>query len=77
MIILMLMIILIICYLEKNRDTWFFAFITDINEEERQKGKTVEVGRASFSLEQTRFTILVKKKNQLMINRRSNCCMNK
>jgi translation elongation factor EF-1alpha len=44
---------------EKNRDTWYYAFIVDINEEERQKGKTVEVGRASFELEKTRFTILV------------------
>lgn len=43
---------------EKNRDTWYYAFIVDINEEERQKGKTVEVGRASFELEKTRFTIL-------------------
>ena len=31
---------------EKNRDSWFLAFIMDTNEEERAKGKTVEVGRA-------------------------------
>lgn len=49
----------VMTFVEKNRDTWFFAFITDVNEEERQKGKTVEVGRASFELEKTRFTILV------------------
>ena len=28
---------------EKNRDSWFLAFIMDTNEEERAKGKTVEV----------------------------------
>ena len=33
---------------EKNRDSWFLAFIMDTNEEERAKGKTVEV-RKSFS----------------------------
>lgn len=30
----------------------------DINEEERAKGKTVECGKASFSLEKRRFTLL-------------------
>lgn len=45
---------------EKNRETWYYAFIVDINEEERQKGKTVEVGRATFNLDRTRFTILVR-----------------
>ncbi|KAF7457918.1 putative elongation factor Tu [Cryptosporidium felis] len=43
---------------EKNRESWFLAFIMDTNEEERNKGKTVEVGRASFSLKNRRFTIL-------------------
>ena len=33
---------------EKNRESWFLAFIMDTNEEERAKGKTVEVGRAHF-----------------------------
>ena len=28
---------------EKNRDSWYLAFIMDTNEEERAKGKTVEV----------------------------------
>ena len=28
---------------EKNRESWFLAFIMDTNEEERAKGKTVEV----------------------------------
>ncbi|KAL7067742.1 elongation factor Tu C-terminal domain-containing protein [Cryptosporidium serpentis] len=43
---------------EKNRESWFLAFIMDTNEEERNKGKTVEVGRAQFNLENRRFTIL-------------------
>ncbi len=43
---------------ERNRESWFLAFIMDTNEEERAKGKTVEVGRAQFSTEQKRYTIL-------------------
>ena len=30
---------------EKNRESWYMAYIMDTNEEERAKGKTVEVGR--------------------------------
>ena len=41
-----------------NRDSWFLAFIMDINEEERAKGKTVEVGRAHFETTKRRYTIL-------------------
>ncbi|KAL6012127.1 hypothetical protein ACLOJK_002604 [Asimina triloba] len=37
---------------------WYMAYIMDTNEEERIKGKTVEVGRAHFETETTRFTIL-------------------
>jgi len=43
---------------EKNRESWFLAYIMDTNEEEKEKGKTVEVGRAGFELEDRRFTIL-------------------
>ncbi|ESS29882.1 putative elongation factor Tu [Toxoplasma gondii RUB] len=43
---------------EKNRESWFLAFVMDTNEEERQKGKTVEVGRAFFSTPNRRFTLL-------------------
>jgi len=43
---------------DKNRESWFLAFIMDINEEERAKGKTVEVGRAKFETDNRRFTIL-------------------
>ena len=43
---------------ERNRDSWFMAFIMDTNEEERAKGKTVEVGMAHFSTDTKRITIL-------------------
>jgi peptide chain release factor subunit 3 len=44
--------------IEKNRSSWFLAYIMDTNEEERAKGKTVEVGRAHFNTEKKRYTIL-------------------
>lgn len=28
---------------DKNRESWYMAYIMDTNEEEREKGKTVEV----------------------------------
>lgn len=31
-----------------QRDTWFLAYIMDTSIEERLKGKTVEVGKATF-----------------------------
>ena len=40
---------------EKNRESWFLAFIMDTNEEERAKGKTVEVGRAHFDSTHKRY----------------------
>ncbi|GFQ02232.1 eukaryotic peptide chain release factor GTP-binding subunit erf3a [Phtheirospermum japonicum] len=43
---------------EKSRESWYMAYIMDTNEEERAKGKTVEVGRAYFETETSRFTIL-------------------
>lgn len=43
---------------ELNRESWFLAFIMDTNEEERAKGKTVEVGRATFDTPVKRYTIL-------------------
>lgn len=43
---------------DKDRDSWYLAYIMDLNEEERAKGKTVEVGRATFETEKKRFTIL-------------------
>ncbi|TDH67836.1 hypothetical protein CCR75_007981 [Bremia lactucae] len=43
---------------QRHRESWFLAFIMDTGEEERAKGKTVEVGRAHFETETRRFTIL-------------------
>lgn len=34
------------------------AYIMDTNEEERAKGKTVEVGRAVFTTDKRRYTVL-------------------
>lgn len=42
----------------KSRESWFLAYIMDTDEQERDKGKTVEVGRAQFETEHRRFTIL-------------------
>lgn len=43
---------------ERNRESWFLAFIMDTNEEERAKGITVEVGRATFETKLHRYSIL-------------------
>lgn len=43
---------------EKDRESWYLAYIMDLNDEEREKGKTVEVGRATFETSKKRFTIL-------------------
>lgn len=43
---------------DKNRESWYMAYIMDTNEEERTKGITVEVGRAKFETDKRRYTIL-------------------
>lgn len=43
---------------EKNRETWYLSWALDTNNEEREKGKTVEVGRAYFETELKHFTVL-------------------
>uniref|UniRef100_A0A914X6W8 Tr-type G domain-containing protein n=1 Tax=Plectus sambesii TaxID=2011161 RepID=A0A914X6W8_9BILA len=43
---------------EKNRESWYLSWALDTNLEEREKGKTVEVGRAYFETEKKHFTIL-------------------
>lgn len=43
---------------EKNRESWYMAYVMDINDEERNKGKTVEVGRANFATQKKRYSIL-------------------
>ncbi|XP_074593571.1 eukaryotic translation release factor 3 [Brevipalpus obovatus] len=43
---------------EKNRESWFLSWALDTNQEERDKGKTVEVGRSAFETEHKHFTLL-------------------
>lgn len=43
---------------EKSRESWYLSWALDTNQEERDKGKTVEVGRAYFETEGKHFTIL-------------------
>lgn len=43
---------------EKSRESWYLSWALDTNQEERDKGKTVEVGRAYFETERKHFTIL-------------------
>ncbi|XP_071796899.1 eukaryotic peptide chain release factor GTP-binding subunit ERF3A-like [Asterias amurensis] len=43
---------------EKNRESWYLSWALDTNSEEREKGKTVEVGRANFETDKKHFTIL-------------------
>lgn len=43
---------------EKNRESWYLSWALDTNQEERDKGKTVEVGRAFFETEHKHFTLL-------------------
>jgi len=42
---------------DKGRDSWWLAYVMDVGEEEKAKGKTVEVGRATFSTETKQFTV--------------------
>ena len=42
---------------EKNRESWWLAYVMDVNEEEKAKGKTVEMGRANFDTKMKRMTI--------------------
>jgi peptide chain release factor subunit 3 len=43
---------------EKNRESWFLAYILDLGEEEREKGKTTDVSRAGFETKKKRYTVL-------------------
>lgn len=42
---------------DKGRDSWWLAYVMDNSEEEKEKGKTVEVGRANFDTERKKFTV--------------------
>ena len=43
---------------ENHRESWWMAYLMDIGDEEKAKGKTVEVGKARFNLKSKRMTIL-------------------
>ncbi|XP_037909940.1 eukaryotic peptide chain release factor GTP-binding subunit ERF3A-like isoform X4 [Hermetia illucens] len=43
---------------EKSRENWALSWALDTNAEEREEGKTVEIGRAFFETERKHFTIL-------------------
>ncbi|ORX91349.1 hypothetical protein K493DRAFT_317330 [Basidiobolus meristosporus CBS 931.73] len=43
---------------EQNRESWYLSWALDTNAEERNKGKTVECGRAYFETDKRRYTIL-------------------
>lgn len=42
---------------QKNRENWYMAYLMDCFEEEKERGKTVEMGRAEFALAKKRFTL--------------------
>jgi len=42
---------------EKGRDSWWLAYVMDVSDEEKAKGKTVEVGRAQFDTATKKYTI--------------------
>ena len=43
---------------EAGRESWYLSWALDSTPQEREKGKTVEVGRAFFETERRRYTIL-------------------
>lgn len=40
-----------------NRESWYVAYINDVLQEEKERGKTIEMGRVDIELERKRFTI--------------------
>ena len=42
---------------ELGRDSWWLAYCMDVGDEEKAKGKTVEVGRATFNTPTKQFTV--------------------
>ena len=42
---------------DKGRDSWWLAYVMDEAEEEKAKGKTVEIGRAQFDTPSKQFTV--------------------
>jgi peptide chain release factor subunit 3 len=43
---------------ELGRESWYLSWALDLNQEERDKGKTTEYGRGAFFTEKRRFTII-------------------
>lgn len=43
---------------DAGRQGWYLSWVMDTNREERNEGKTIEVGRAVFETDKRRFTIL-------------------
>jgi len=43
---------------EMGRETWYLSWALDLTNEERAKGKTVEVGRGYFETEKRKYSIL-------------------
>jgi len=43
---------------EMGRETWYLSWALDLTNEERSKGKTVEVGRGFFETDKRRYSIL-------------------
>lgn len=44
--------------MQTNRASWYLSWCMDLNPEEREKGKTTEVGTATFDLPHTRVNVL-------------------
>jgi len=42
---------------EKHSYGWYLAYVMDINDDERARGKTTECGRAHFALKKRRFCL--------------------
>lgn len=42
----------------QSRETWYLSWVLDLTNEERSKGKTVEVGRGFFETEKRKYSIL-------------------
>jgi len=42
---------------DKGRDSWWLAYVMDVSDDEKAKGKTVEVGRAQFDTQTKKYTI--------------------
>lgn len=41
----------------KGRDSWWLAYVMDVSDDEKAKGKTVEVGRAQFDTKHKKYTL--------------------